>query len=47
MNYVVAIPTYNREDIIAKKTLTTLTEGGVPSDSIILFVANVSQKKTV
>lgn len=45
VNYVVAIPTYNRQDIISKKTLTTLREGSVPSSSIFLFVANKKQEK--
>ena len=39
-NYVVAIPTYNRSEIIAKKTLETLKKGNVPAKSIYIFVAN-------
>ena len=34
VKYVVAIPTYNRSDVIGKKTLTTLKEGGVPRSAI-------------
>jgi hypothetical protein len=45
MSYVVAIPTYNREDIIEKKTLTTLLEGGIKKSQIYIFVANKTQEK--
>jgi len=44
-NYVVAIPTYNRSDVIANKTLKTLIEGNVSKNRIYLFVANKSQYK--
>ena len=40
MNYVVAIPTYKRAEVISEKTLKTLKEGGVPKSRIYLFVAN-------
>jgi len=43
--YIIAIPTYNRYDVISKKTLLTLKEGGVASASIYLFVANKAQEK--
>jgi hypothetical protein len=42
--YVVAIPTYHRSDIIGKKTLATLIRGKVPLEKIHLFVANDSEK---
>jgi hypothetical protein len=45
VKYVVAIPTYNRSDVIGKKTLMTLKEGGVPKSSIYLFVANKTEQK--
>jgi len=45
VKYVVAIPTYNRADVVGKKTLTTLKEGGVPRSAIYLFVANKAQEK--
>jgi hypothetical protein len=45
VNYVIAVPTYNRADIVGKKTLMTLKEGGVPKSSIHLFVANKAQEK--
>jgi hypothetical protein len=45
VKYVVAIPTYNRPDVVGKKTLLTLKDGGVPSSSIYLFVANKAQGK--
>lgn len=40
VNYVVAIPTYNRHDVLSYKTLRTLTEGRVRPQRIFLFVAN-------
>ncbi len=40
MNWVVAIPTYKRPTIIAKKTLATLRNAKVPSDRVFIFVAN-------
>lgn len=38
MSWVVAIPSYNRPVEIAKKTLHTLSEGGVPASKIFVFV---------
>jgi hypothetical protein len=43
VNYVVAIPTYNRYDVLEHKTLKTLIEGGVNKNRIYLFVANQEQ----
>ena len=43
MNYIVAIPTYNRVEEVTKKTLNTLKDGGVNKNNIYLFVANKSQ----
>tara|TARA_R110000822_G_scaffold58780_1_gene146894 strand:+ start:7752 stop:9029 length:1278 start_codon:yes stop_codon:yes gene_type:complete len=43
--YRVAIPSYNRSDIITEKTLRTLHEGRVPSSCIYIFVANEEEKK--
>jgi hypothetical protein len=43
VNYVVAIPTYNRYDVLEHKTLKTLIEGGVSKTRIYLFVANQEQ----
>lgn len=43
-SYVVAIPTYNRADVVADKTLRTLIRGGVASSRIYLFVANQQQE---
>jgi hypothetical protein len=43
VNYVVAIPTYNRYDVLEHKTLKTLMEGGVNKNRIYLFVANQEQ----
>ena len=42
--YVVAIPTFNRADVISRKTLNTLSKGGIDSNNIYLFVANAQQK---
>jgi len=39
-DYVVAIPSYNRSDVLAKKTLATLHSGSVPVSKIHIFVAN-------
>jgi len=44
-NYVVAVPTFNRADVISIKTLATLRDGGVPPSTIHLFVANKAQEK--
>lgn len=44
-NYVVAVPSYNRESVIAEKTLTTLLDGGVSKSKIYIFVANKAQEK--
>lgn len=44
-SYVVAIPSYNRADIIGQKTLKTLLEGGVPSNLVHIFVANKREEK--
>ena len=40
MEYVVAIPSYQRPIAIETKTLKTLKEGGVDADKIYIFVAN-------
>lgn len=45
MSYVVAIPSYNRADTIAEKTLSYLLEGGVSPSKITIFVANKTQEK--
>ena len=44
-DYVVAIPTYNRQDVVFKKTISTLLNGGVSSSHIYLFVANKEQER--
>jgi hypothetical protein len=43
MEYVVAIPSYNRADILPLKTLRTLQDGCVPPDRIKIFVADEAQ----
>ena len=43
MEYVVAIPSYNRPNEIIKKTLKTLADGGVEKERIFIFVANEEQ----
>jgi hypothetical protein len=45
VNYVVAIPTYDRYNVLADKTLKTLIEGNVNKNKIYLFVANKEQYK--
>jgi hypothetical protein len=45
VNYVVAIPTYDRYDVLANKTLKTLIEGNINKNKIYLFVANKEQYK--
>jgi hypothetical protein len=44
-NYVVAIPTYNRADVVVNKTLHTLLDGKVNKNRIYIFVANKEQEK--
>lgn len=43
--YNVAIPTYNRSDVIYKKTISTLLNGGIDYKNIYIFVANEEQRK--
>ena len=43
MNYVVAIPSYNRAQKITEKVLTALKNGGVSSKKVYIFVANEEQ----
>jgi len=44
-NYVVAIPSYKRQEVLVKKTLKTLKDGGVPASVIYIFVANEEERK--
>ena len=41
----IAIPTYNRADVIEKKTLATLLDGGIKPSQIYIFVANEKEKQ--
>ena len=43
MNYIIAIPSYNRSEIISKKTLKTLQEGNIDKNRVFIFVANQSE----
>lgn len=45
VNYVIAIPTYNRVKEVTNKSLNTLREAGIPKNRIHLFVANQQQYK--
>ena len=45
VDYVVAIPTYNRADVVANKSLQTLKNGNVSKNKIYLFVANKEEEK--
>tara|TARA_R110002012_G_scaffold153361_1_gene313403 strand:+ start:241 stop:1014 length:774 start_codon:yes stop_codon:yes gene_type:complete len=42
-DYIIAIPTYNRPNIIIKKTLKLLKEYDIPNDKIIIFVKDQEQ----
>lgn len=44
-DWVVVIPSYNRVDILKKRTLAVLKEYNIPSEKIYVFVANEEQKK--
>jgi hypothetical protein len=44
-DYVVAIPSYNRPDVLPEKTLKTLSDGGVPAKLVHIFVANKAEEK--
>jgi hypothetical protein len=50
-DYVVAIPSYKRQDVLVSKSLKTLKDGGVNAAKIHIFVANeeerVNYEKTV
>jgi hypothetical protein len=43
-NYLIAIPSYNRENVITQKTLKTLSEGNIDKNKIFIFVANKTQQ---
>ena len=45
MSYVIAIPSYDRPDTIANKTLKTILDGGVPKNLVHVFVANKAEEK--
>ncbi len=45
VNYVIAIPTYNRVEEVTNKSLNTLREAGISKNKIYLFVANQQQFK--
>lgn len=44
-SYIIAIPTYNRPELIQQKTLALLHRHNIPKELIILFVANLDQYK--
>ncbi len=44
MDYVVAVPSYNRVNEIVNKTLHTLLTGNINKNSIYIFVANKQQE---
>ena len=43
--YIIAIPSYDRPNVIVKKTLATLKKGKVNKDKIYVFVANKQEEK--
>ena len=45
MDWVIAIPSYNRVDTLREKTLKVLQEYKIPVSKIYVFVANAEQKK--
>lgn len=45
VNYIVAIPSYNRTTELTNKTLHTLKESDIPKNKIYIFVANKEQYK--
>ena len=42
-DYVIAIPSYKRNEILKKKTLKVLNEYNIPPHKIIVFVANKAE----
>jgi len=42
--YVIAIPSYNRADLLNKKTLKVLGEYNIPRNRIFIFVANKEEE---
>jgi hypothetical protein len=40
MDWVIAIPSYKRPDILRKKTLQTLQDGGIDMSRVTVFLAN-------
>jgi len=44
-DYIVAIPTYNRADVLVEKTLQTLKDGRVSANKIHVFVANEDERE--
>lgn len=45
MDYVIAIPTFDRYKVISKKTLKLLQKYNIPSNKIFLFVASPEQQE--
>jgi hypothetical protein len=45
MNFEIAVPSYNRANLIGKKTLKLLLDFNVPIDKIRIFVRDEEQKK--
>jgi hypothetical protein len=45
VDYVVAIPTYKRYDIVVKNTLKMLHDGKVPMEKIMIFLASKDEEK--
>lgn len=43
MDYIIAVPSYNRHETILKATLSTLQRHNIPKDKIIIFVADQEQ----
>ena len=43
MNYIIAIPTYKRCELLKSNTLSVLKNNNIPSNLIYLFVANKTE----
>jgi hypothetical protein len=44
-NYIIAIPSYNRAELLNKKTLFVLNKYQIPKEKIYIFVANNDEKE--
>lgn len=45
MDFVIAIPTYNRSEIFRNKTMALLKKHNIPDDSVLIFMKDEEQKE--